>query len=199
MLLGTSIVQDPGPVLNGSGVVLRSAAMQDYAAWAELRSQSREHLTPWEPQWSLDELTRSAFRRRVRHYAREARDDLGYGFLIFAGAGTLVGGLTLSNVRRGVTQSATVGYWLGSGHVGKGLMTASLAAVVPFAFDVLMLHRLDAAVMPSNVPSIRVLERAGFVNEGLARRYLKICGRWEDHLLYALLADEREQPCGGRT
>lgn len=198
MLLGSSIVQDPGPVLYGEGVTLRAAGMQDYAAWAELRAASRDHLTPWEPQWSLDELTRGAFRRRVRHYAREARDDLGYGLLVFAGGRRMVGGITLSNIRRGVTQSATVGYWLGAEHVGKGHMTAALATVVPFAFDVLKLHRLDAAVMPANTASVRVLERAGFVREGLARRYLKICGRWEDHLLYALLADEAG-PGGGHA
>ena len=197
MLLGASIVQDSGPVLAGRGVTLRSATMADYAAWAELRSASREHLAPWEPLWALDELTRAAFRRRVRHYSREARDDLGYGLLIFAGGYHLVGGLTLSNLRRGVTQSATLGYWLGAEHVGKGYMAAAVGAVVPFPFDVLKLHRIDAAVMPAYTPSISVLERAGFVREGVARRYLKIRGRWEDHLLYALLADDAGHGGGG--
>lgn len=190
MLLGTSIGQEVGPIVPGKGVTLRPAQMSDHAAWAKLRELSCEHLTPWEPQWSLDELTRGAFRRRVRHYAREAREDLGYAFLIFDHSNRLVGGLTLSNVRRGVTQSATVGYWLGAPHVGRGLMRAAIAAIVPFAFDALRLHRLDAAVMPCNRPSIRRLEEAGFVREGLARRYLKIRGRWEDHLLYALLAED---------
>lgn len=199
MLLGSSIGQDAGPVVRGDGVTLRAAQMADYAAWAELRSMSREHLAPWEPQWSLDELTRGAFRRRVRHYNREAREDLGYAFLIFDVAGRLAGGLTLSHVRRGVTQSATVGYWLGAPCVGRGLMSASITALIPFAFDVLRLHRLDAAVMPANHSSIRRLERAGFVREGLARRYLKICGRWEDHYLYALLADDTGRTAEGRA
>lgn len=190
MLLGTSIGQDTGPLVRGDGVTLRGAQMSDYPAWAELRALSRSHLTPWEPVWSQDELSRTAFRRRVRHYAREARDDLGYAFLIFDTGNTLVGGLTLSNVRRGVTQSATIGYWLGAPHLGRGLMARAIRAVLPFSFQVLRLHRLDAAVMPQNLSSIRRLEQAGFVREGLARRYLKICGQWEDHLLYALLADD---------
>lgn len=199
MLLGASIVQDPGPVLNGKGVVLRGATMADYPAWARIRSQSRDHLSPWEPQWTLDELTRSAFRRRIRHYAREARDDHGYGFLIFADGDEMVGGLTLSNLRRGATQSVTMGYWLGAQYTGSGFMSAAVAAVIPFAFDGLRLHRIDAAVMPSNTASIRVLERTGFKQEGLARRYLRINGRWEDHLLYAILADEAAGGGGGSS
>ena len=112
--LRSSIGQDSAHVVRGRGVWLRPAVMGDYAAWAELRARSREHLTPWEPVWQRDELTRSAFRRRVRHYQREAREDLGYAFLIFREADDrLLGGLTLSNVRRGVTQAAVLGYWLG--------------------------------------------------------------------------------------
>ena len=198
MLLGASIVQDTSPVIKGDGVLLRPAAMSDYVAWATLRDRSRELLTRWEPQWSLDELTRTSFRRRVRHYARESREDLGYAFLIFIPGGHLVGGLTLSNLRRGVTQSATMGYWLGAEHQGRGYMTAAMRSAIPFAFDTLKLHRLDAAVMPANTASISVLERAGFVREGLARRYLKIAGRWEDHNLYAMLADD-VQPLPSRA
>lgn len=209
-LLRTSLGQEVGPVIRGERVLLRPAQLADYAAWAQLRAKSRDHLTPWEPQWMRDELSRSAFRRRVRHYNREAREDTGYAFLIFdadtgvegvyrgvfraAPPGRLVGGLTLSNVRRGVTQAATLGYWLGADHTGRGYMSATLAAVVPFAFDVLGLHRLEAAIMPTNQPSLRVIERAGFRREGLARGYLKIDGRWQDHLLYALLAGDGFAP-----
>lgn len=207
-LLRTTIGQDSGPIVRGEGVVLRGAQMGDYAAWAELRAMSREHLAPWEPQWSRDELTRSAFRRRVRHYQREARDDLGYAFLVFAETPKapqhaaelswgqpahehmLVGGVTLSNVRRGVTQAATLGYWLGAPFIGRGLMRHAIAAIIPFAFDVLRLHRIEAAIMPANAPSVRLIERAGFAREGLARRYLKIAGRWEDHIIYGLLSED---------
>jgi ribosomal-protein-alanine N-acetyltransferase len=165
--------------------------MTDYAPWAELRARSREHLTPWEPLWQRDELTRSAFRRRVRHYQREAREDLGYAFLIFReGDEQLLGGLTLSNVRRGVTQAAVLGYWLGLPFVKRGYMTEAVRAVAAFGFEELHLHRLEAATMPNNIASIRVLEHNGFRREGFARKLLKINGVWEDHVLHALVAED---------
>lgn len=178
-------------VLQGRGVWLRPPQMSDYGPWAELRALSRAHLVPWEPAWPRDDLSRSAFRRRVKHYQREARDDLGYAFLLFeAASDRLMGGLTLSNVRRGVTQSAMLGYWLGAPFVGKGHMTAAVRAVLPHAFEQLRLHRVEAAVQPANDRSAAVLRRAAFAEEGLARRYLKINGTWQDHLLFAILAED---------
>ena len=189
--LRSSITQDAVGIVRGRGVWLRLPAMGDYVTWAELRTRSREHLTPWEPVWQRDELSRSAFRRRVRQYQREAREDLGYAFLIFRDADDeLLGGLTLSNVRRGVTQAAVLGYWLGLPYVKQGYMSEAVAAVAVFAFEDLHLHRLEAATMPSNKPSTGVLERNGFRAEGLARRLLKINGTWEDHLLHGLLSEE---------
>lgn len=182
---------DSAVTLRGRGVWLRAPLMGDYGAWAELRALSRDHLTPWEPIWQRDELTRSAFRRRLRHYQREAREDLGYAFLIFSDSDDqLLGGLTLSNVRRGVTQAAVLGYWLGKPYTGRGLMTEAVRSAVGFGFDTLHLHRLEAATMPTNMASIRVLEHNGFRREGFARRLLKINGVWEDHVLHALLGDE---------
>jgi ribosomal-protein-alanine N-acetyltransferase len=182
---------DPDAEVHGRQVFLRHPAMGDYAAWAELRALSRHHLTIWEPQWSRDELSRSAFRRRLRQYQRELRDDQGYAFLIFrTGDATLLGGLSISNVRRGVSQAASVGYWIGLPHVRRGHMSDALKASLPFAFGTLGLHRLEAACLPHNVPSQRVLEKAGFKREGMARRYLKINGVWQDHDLFALLQDD---------
>jgi [ribosomal protein S5]-alanine N-acetyltransferase len=191
--LRSSIGQESALVVRGRGLWLRPPAMSDYAAWAELRARSREHLTPWEPLWQRDELSRSAFRRRVRHYHREAREDLGYSFLVLRDADDeLLGGLTLSNVRRGVTQAAVLGYWLGLPFVRRGYMTEAVAAVAAFAFEELRLHRLEAATMPTNAASIRVLERNGFKREGLAERLLKINGTWEDHVLHALVVEDLE-------
>jgi ribosomal-protein-alanine N-acetyltransferase len=189
--LRSSIGQDSGLLVRGQGVWLRPPMMADYAPWAELRARSREHLTRWEPLWQRDELARSAYRRRVRHYQREAREDLGYSFLIFRDEDDeLLGGLTLSNVRRGVTQAVVLGYWLGLPFVQRGYMTAAVGAVVRFAFEELRLHRIEAATMPNNFASIRVLERNGFRREGLAERLLKINGVWQDHVLHALVAEE---------
>ena len=128
--LRTSLMSDALPFVAGQGLYLRPPATGDYAAWAELRNRSREHLVPWEPQWSADELSRSAYRRRLRHYNREMKEDLGYAFLIFReGDNALLGGLTLSNVRRGVTQAVSLGYWIGQPHARQGHMSRAVAAV----------------------------------------------------------------------
>lgn len=191
VFLRSSLSHDIYGAIRGRGLLLRPLGMGDYGPWAELRALSRDHLTPWEPVWARDELTRSAFRRRLRHYQREAREDLGYAFGIFQEADErLIGGLTLSNVRRGVTQAASLGYWLGLPYAGRGHMSAAVRAILPYAFDVLRLHRIEAATMPINAASIRVLERTGFEREGFARRYLKINGAWQDHILFARLADD---------
>jgi ribosomal-protein-alanine N-acetyltransferase len=187
-LLRAASPSDFGPVIESERVILRTPQMSDYPAWAELRASSREFLMPWEPLWAPDELSRASFRRRVRHYLRDLREDVGYALFIHGTeTGELVGGLTLCNVRRGVTQSCTLGYWIGAKYAQKGYMTAAVQAVVPFVFDSLELHRLEAACLPTNTASMRLLEKTGFKREGLARRYLRINGAWQDHLLYALL------------
>ena len=187
-LLRTASPSDFGPIIESERVMLRTPQMSDYPAWAELRASSREFLVPWEPRWAMDELTRASFRRRVRHYQRDLREDIGYALFIYSVAtGGFVGGVTLCNVRRGVTQSCTLGYWIGAQYAQQGYMTAAMRAVVPFVFDSLDLHRLEAACLPTNTASMRLLEKTGFKREGLARRYLRINGGWQDHLLYALL------------
>lgn len=179
---------DEGELIYGAGIVLRAPAMSDYDAWAQLRESSRAFLTPWEPTWSSDELTRASFRRRVRYYSRDMREDTGYAMFVFRMADdALLGGVTLSNVRRGVTQAATLGYWIGAPHASRGYMTAAVRALAPIVFDDLRLHRLEAACLADNTASMRLLERTGFQREGFARSYLKINGAWRDHVLYALL------------
>jgi ribosomal-protein-alanine N-acetyltransferase len=162
--------------------------MSDFNAWAELRENSRDFLVPWEPTWPEDDLTKSSFRRRLRRYAEDMRADQAYAFLLFRKDGNaLLGGITLTNVRRGVAQAGSMGYWVGAPFASQGYMTRGVSAVIPFAFDVLRLHRVEAACIPTNQPSIRLLERTGFVREGYAREYLCINGLWQDHLLYARL------------
>jgi len=191
-LLRTASPSDFGPVIEAGCVMLRTPQMSDYPAWAELRASSRDFLVPWEPLWAPDELSRASFRRRVRHYMRDLREDMGYALFVYdVQTSELVGGLTLCNVRRGVTQSCTLGYWVGAKHADRGYMTAAVRAVVPFVFDSLELHRLEAACLQTNTASTRLLERVGFKREGLARRYLRINGVWQDHVLYALLDSDR--------
>ena len=183
---------DPSPSVVGEGVILRAPQATDHAEWAALRELSRDFLTPWEPIWPADDLSRSAFRRRIRRYTEDLRTDQSYAFLIFrSNDGRMVGGLTLANVRRGVAQAGSLGYWMGFPYARQGYMTAAVRAVIPFAFSTLRLHRLEAACIPTNSASIRLLENTGFVREGYAREYLCINGIWQDHLLYGRLRDSR--------
>jgi ribosomal-protein-alanine N-acetyltransferase len=103
----------------------------------------------------------------------------------------LVGGLTLANIRRGCAQAASLGYWMGAPYARAGHMTAAVNAVIPFAFGTLKLHRIEAACIPANIASVRLLEKTGFRREGFARQYLCIDGNWQDHLLYAKLESDR--------
>ncbi|HEY8255144.1 MAG TPA: GNAT family protein [Rhizomicrobium sp.] len=179
------------PVIRGQGIYLRYPRIGDYLAWARLRGESREFLTPWEPVWADDELTRGAFRRRIKRYQKETRLDSAYVFFVLRQSDdALLGGCTLSNVRRGVTQCCTMGYWIGAKFARQGYMTNAVKALVPFVFKTLGLHRIEAACLVDNEASKNLLARTGFRQEGLARRYLLINGAWADHLLFALLKEE---------
>lgn len=183
---------DPLPSVAGEGVLLRMPQATDYADWTALREASRDFLMPWEPTWPADDLSRSAFRRRIRRYAEDLRTDQGYAFLIIRSSDSaLVGGLTLANIRRGVAQAGSLGYWMGQPFARQGYMTAAVRAIIPFAFATLRLHRIEAACIPTNAGSIRLLEKTGFVREGYAREFLCINGIWQDHLLYGRLKDAK--------
>ena len=183
---------EPLPSVAGEGILLRMPQATDYTDWTELREASRDFLTPWEPTWPADDLSRSAFRRRIRRYAEDLRTDQGYAFLIIRGSdNALVGGLTLANIRRGVAQAGSLGYWMGQPFARQGYMSAAVRAIIPFAFTTLRLHRLEAACIPTNAGSIRLLEKTGFMREGYAREYLCINGIWQDHLLYGRLKDSK--------
>ena len=174
--------------IRGDGLYLRASEMRDYIEWAELREKSRSFLTPWEPLWPIDDLTRASFRYRVRRHAEEMARDEAYSFFIFREEDdALMGGLSFGHVRRGVSQAATLGYWMGESYAGKGHMTRAARAACAYAFEKRGFHRIEAACLPTNEPSKRLLERVGFKQEGYARSYLNINGQWRDHLLYALL------------
>ncbi len=182
------ITPESGLSLEGQGVRLRSPRWRDFPSWASVRGQSREFLQPWEPVWPEDDLHRAAYRRRMATYARELDAGGAYPFFIFRTSDdALVGGVKLSNVRRGVAQMATVGYWMGQPYAGKGYMTAALKPLVSFAFGALGLHRVEAACLPENHASHRLLLKTGFRQEGMALAYLKINGSWRDHLLFGMV------------
>jgi ribosomal-protein-alanine N-acetyltransferase len=188
--LRSPFAADPPPTLRDGHAVIRVPDMSDYEQWAALRARSRDFLTPWEPVWPANDLTRTAFRSRIRQYWRDIDEDVAYPYFIFDAEGeVLVGALTLSNVRRGVAQTGTLGYWIGLPHARQGYMTSAVRLTVDFAFRHLGLHRVEASCLPHNTASIGLLEKCGFEREGLARGYLKIAGEWRDHLLFARLCD----------
>lgn len=192
-MFANMVTEDARPLLRGRRIYLRPPLAHDWRAWAELRAGSRAFLEPWEPTWPADALSRFSYRRRLRLYQRDARADMAYSFLIFRnGDDALLGGITLSNVRRGVTQAASAGYWMGQPHARQGYMAAAITLVCDWSFGELGLHRMEAACLPENLPSATLLRKCGFTEEGYARKYLRIAGFWRDHLLFGLLeADPR--------
>lgn len=164
---------------------------RDYESWRAVRHESRRFLTPWEPLWTEEELSRRSYRTRLTRARQEARERSGYTFFVLDAAGrTVQGGVTIGQIRRGVSQSCTLGYWMGEPHAGRGLMHRAVELLKPFVFDVEGLHRVEAACLPTNARSIRLLEKSGFRREGYLHKYLKIAGSWEDHYLYSILAED---------
>ena len=188
----------PAVRLLGSKVFLRPSDRTDEKQWIIIREESREFLEYWEPTWPADATTSAAFRRRLKKFSADWRDGLTYAFLIFRREDeVLVGGITLSNVRRGVSLSASMGYWMGKMHARKGYMAEAIQLSLGFSFDTLGLHRIEAACLPSNTPSRNLLLKSGFVQEGFARSYLRINGTWQDHVCYAILRTDSRPGIAG--
>ena len=177
--------------IEGTKTFLRIPVIGDYAEWSRLRAASRAFLEPWEPRWADDDLTRAAFRYRIRRYDTDRETGVALPlFVCHKANGRILGGVTLGSIRRGVAESCSLGYWMGEQHAGKGLMGDALKALIPHVFDRMQLHRIEAACIPDNERSQRLLEKVGFRREGYLNGYLKINGAWRDHLLYALIAED---------
>ncbi|WP_306252838.1 GNAT family N-acetyltransferase [Parvularcula sp. IMCC14364] len=187
-------LNDPrNPVLCQEEVYLRYPRAEDYDAWADLRGKSQSHLQPFEPRWLEQELTRPVFRKKLRLYAHDIRAGTARPYFIFRTRDdALVGGCTLSNIRYRAAMTATLGYWVGAEHTRCGYAFAAVCAVVTHAFELLGLTRVEAACLVHNQPSANLLTKAGFRQEGLARQYLQIDGKRQDHLLFALLPGDFE-------
>jgi ribosomal-protein-alanine N-acetyltransferase len=197
-VLGLPFFRRATPALKGDRILLRMPVPGDYREWAQLRGDSRAFLEPWEPTWLPDELDKSAWRFRLRRHRDDASRGVALAFFIFElNSGRLLGGITLGNIRYGVARCGHIGYWIGERYAGQGYMVEALRVLARHAFGTMRLHRLEAACIPGNRRSIRVLEKAGFTREGLLRSYLKINGGWQDHYLYALI-DEDVDIAGAR-
>ncbi|WP_394706131.1 GNAT family N-acetyltransferase [uncultured Cohaesibacter sp.] len=176
------------PRLCNDHVYLRYPHKTDFDQWVHLRAASAGFLRPWEPIWPHDDLSLEGFSRRLEQYGRDRRSGRALPYLIFRKSDReLIGGVNVSNIRRGICQTATIGYWMGVDYANQGHMRRALALLLPYLFDCQGLHRVEAACLPINYPSIAVLKRQGFQLEGRARSYLCINGKWEDHLLFAAL------------
>lgn len=181
----------PSIRIDGPRVYIRPPRRRDERQWVHLRDVSRDFLVPWEPSWPSDATTPAAYRRRHRRFCDDWRARTGFAFFVFEqGSNRLIGGITLSNVRRGVSQSGSIGYWMGQPYAGKGYMSEAVALVLHFSFETLGLNRVEAACLLHNVASRRLLRKMGFKEEGIARRYLCINGLWQDHMAHAILRDD---------
>jgi [ribosomal protein S5]-alanine N-acetyltransferase len=160
--------------------------MDDFNAWVDLRKANRKFLEPWEPTWSADEFIRSNFRYRLHAYSKASEDDRGQALFIFSlETKKLLGAINISNIRRGVAQMASLGYWVGEEFSKQSVMTEALQMLLPYMFKEMDLHRIEAACLPHNAASIALLKKSGFNQEGYAKDYLKIAGTWQDHVLFA--------------
>ena len=177
--------------ITGQKVILRPPQYSDWKAWADERKKNKLYLQPWEPLWSINELERSSFVKRVRMFERLSHNDQAYSFLIFTSDNEdFIGEVNISNVQRGIIQSCTIGYWIAKDCEGKGMMSESLELVKEFIFNELKLHRIEAACLPHNMPSLKVLLKNGFIKEGTARKLLKINDKWQDHTVLSFILDD---------
>jgi len=171
---------------------LRLPEHRDFREWAKLRHKSRAFLSPWEPIWAADHLSRASFTNRVYWSQRAVKNGNAVPLFVFhKEAGQLVGAITLDNIRRGPSQVGTIGYWVGQQYARQGFMSEAIIAMVAHAFGALDLSRVESACLPDNVASRGVLEKAGFKYEGVAQSYIQINGRWRNHVLYAALRGDR--------
>ena len=178
-------------VLKAKNVELRTPRYSDYEQWRDLREGSKAFLELWEPKRGNDFFKRHAFNNRVKWAKKSAKTDQAYQFFIFDKFQTLLGSITIENIRKGPSDAATLGYWLGRQHTGKGFMREAVLNMVDFAFNRLKISRLEAATLPENTSSRRLLEKVGFKYEGVGQSYLQINGRWRNHVLYGLLRNDR--------
>jgi len=177
--------------LTGERVFLRPPKRRDALKWQKLRISSKSFLVPWEPSWDASSCSRRAYLRYFKNSNYLANMDRAYSFLIFkTDDKTLLGGINVGNVRRGVSQSASLGYWIGEKYSRNGYMKEALKLLIPSLFVDLRLNRIEAATLEENIASKNLLKKIGFKKEGVLRKYLKINGTWRDHILYGLLEND---------
>jgi ribosomal-protein-alanine N-acetyltransferase len=175
-------------------LILRLPENRDFRDWAGLRAASAPFLTPWEPVWAEDHLSRRSFTGRVHWAGRSVAQGTALPLFLTLDD-RVIGAITLDHIRRGPAQSGTLGYWIGQPYARQGFMREAIQGIVSHAFAEMDISRIEAACLPENAASRGVLEKTGFKYEGVAQSYLQINGRWRNHVLYANLRLDRR----GRT
>ena len=173
-------------------VVLRPVRVRDARPWRDSRVRNASWLRPWEPTNPETPLYRSGVGPYValaRTMRREARQGLALPWVVTYD-GRFAGQLTVGSIMWGSARSGQVGYWVDGALAGRGIIPTAMALAIDHAFFVVGLHRVEASIRPENQASRRVVEKLGFREEGVRRRYLHIDGSWRDHLCYALTAEE---------
>ena len=175
----------------GKNVFLRPPQYKDWEEWTQLRKKNMLYLKPWEPTWNTHELERSHFVKRIRFFEKLSINDEAYSFLIFEKPNLqLIGEININNVQRGVVQSCSIGYWISENKMGLGLMSEAISLIKKFTFDELELHRIEAACLQKNQRSLNTLKKNYFNIEGVAKKYLKINGKWQDHVLLSCINEK---------
>ena len=184
--------RSPKLIIETERLILRPPHHNDFNHWVQLRTDSRDFLSPWDPVWSDEHLMLKNFTNRVYWAQRAVKNGSGCPlFLIRKTDRSLIGAVTLDNIRRGPAQAGTLGYWTGQAYARQGYMKEAVNSVVLHAFRKLDLSRVEAACLPENLPSRGLLENCGFKYEGVAQSYLQIAGRWRTHVLYASIRHDR--------
>jgi len=169
-------------------IYLKMFELSDAEALLQLELRNRAFLHPFANAQDEAFYTLDGQRKRLESMEERRSLDQYYAYGIYrTETAELIGNVALAQIKRGPLQRCIIGYYLDQAHNGKGYMTHAVRQAVSIAFEVLKLHRIEAGVMPSNVGSIKVLEKAGFQCEGLSKKNFRMNGKWEDHFLYAMV------------
>jgi len=174
-------------------LVLRFPLRKDFENWVVLRKKNEVFLNKWEPKKTEYFYSLRSFKLRVKWCKESFKNQRTLSLFIFLRKEKkLIGGITLDNIRKGSSQSASLGYWLAYEHTRNGYMTEAMKLIIDYGFNVLKLSRLEAATLPENEASRKLLEKIGFKYEGVAQSYLQIYGKWRNHIIYSKLREDRK-------
>ena len=181
----------PHNYIESQRVIIRHPKRRDWKAWVHLRRESYGFLQKWEPYWTLNQCNKSNYMRQLKLQRTKAAYDQAYSFLCFEKYNkVLLGGINISNIQRGVIQTCNIGYWLGEKNTGKGYMQESIKALIPYIYEQLKIHRIQAFTLEDNIPSRKLIEKVNFKKEGVLREAMQINNEWRDHVIYSLLLED---------